>query len=683
LDVAEGTREWTDQGRMAFLLNAAREFGSTLDQEKIYTTLRSLISDVMPVDGLIVSSFDPATSLIRCEYVWSDGVVLDVSGFPPIAWNETGKGMQSQVILTGRAEVFNVAQKVREPDTNYVEASPKGKPKPVEKEPAAKTAMMAPMVLEGVVTGVVQVMSDRPSAFSPEDLDVFESLALMMSPAWNNARTYDRASRDRRLNDRILDTSPDIIYLFDLRTSKIDFVNQQLEKQLGYGSEDVLSMGETTLLEVMHPEDAARLPALIARYEKASDDDLLQSEWRIASKLVGWRWFLNRSRVFERDVDGRPVKILGFATDITERRESEKQLRETEDRYRLLAETGPYLVWSAKPDGALEYVNQRWHEYFGASVTLTDDRSGLIHEQDREQSIREYKEAIRSGEAFECEYRLLRHDGVYRWFLCRGAPIRDEHGVIRLWLGMLVDIHDQKETEAALEARVQQRTVDLEDAVKELEGFTYTVSHDLRGPLRAISAASMILREDFGELLPTEAQRHLLRQADAAKKMGTLIDDLLKLSRLGRQEMAPAEFDLGGMALDVARELGAVDRMRIEPDLVAFGDDRLVRFVLLNLIENALKFSPEGGQIRVGKKGEAFFVADEGIGFEPQYAEKVFKPFERLVRDEEYPGTGIGLANAHRIVKRHSGRIWAESEAGKGACFYFTLPHSPIHQTYE
>jgi PAS domain S-box-containing protein len=674
LDVAEGTREWTDQGRMAFLLNAAREFGSTLDQEKIYATLRSLISDVMPIDGLIVSSFDPSTALIRCEYVWSDGVVLDVSGFPPIAWNESGKGMQSQVILTGRAEVFNVAQKVREPDTKYVEASPKGKPKPVEKEPAAKTAMMAPMVLEGVVTGVVQVMSDRPNAFSSEDLDVFESLALMMSPAWNNARTYDRASRDRRLNDRILDTSPDIIYLFDLRTSKIDFVNQQLERQLGYGSEDVHSMGETTLLEVMHPEDAARLPALIARYEHASDDDLLQSEWRIASRADGWRWFLNRSRVFERDLDGRPVKILGFATDITERRESERQLRETEDRYRMLAETGPYLVWAAKPDGEIDYVNQRWYEYFGEGADPFTHRTDLIHARDREESVRVYQRAIVQGLPFECEYRLLRHDGVYRWFLCRGAPIKGEDGQIQRWLGILVEIHDQKETEAALEARVQQRTVDLEDAVKELEGFTYTVSHDLRGPLRAISAASMILREDFGELLPPEAQRHLLRQAEAAKKMGTLIDDLLKLSRLGRQEMAPAEFDLGGMALDVARELGAADRMEVEPNLVAFGDDRLVRFVLLNLIENALKFSPEGSPIRVGRKGDAFFVSDEGIGFEPQYADKVFKPFERLVRDEEYPGTGIGLANAHRIVKRHGGRIWADAEPGKGATFYFTLP---------
>jgi signal transduction histidine kinase len=128
------------------------------------------------------------------------------------------------------------------------------------------------------------------------------------------------------------------------------------------------------------------------------------------------------------------------------------------------------------------------------------------------------------------------------------------------------------------------------------------------------------------------------------------------------------------MSRDIAREIGVADRVNVEPDLIAFGDDRLVRFVLLNLIENAVKFSPNGGAIRVGKSGGAFFVADDGIGFEPQYAEKIFKPFERLVRDDEYPGTGIGLANAHRIVKRHGGKIWADAEPGKGATFYFTLP---------
>jgi PAS domain S-box-containing protein len=674
LHLAEGTRSWSDQGRMSFLLNAAREFGRSLDQERIYATLQSLISGVMPMDGLIVSSFDPAAALIRCEYVWSDGAALDTSGFPPIPWNETGQGMQSQVILTGRAEIFNVAQKVREPNTKYVEAGAEGGATPIEKEPAAKTAMMAPMVLEGVVTGVVQVMSDRPSAFSHEDLEVFESLALMMSPAWNNARSYERATRERRLNDRILDTSPDIVYLFDLRTSRIDFVNQQLERQLGYGPEDIRSMGDTTLYEVMHPDDAPRLNQLLARYETASDDDLLQSEWRVISTSGQWRWFLNRSRVFERDSDGRPTKILGFATDITERKESERQLKETEDRYRMLAETGPYLVWSAQPGGEIDYVNQRWHEYFGDGIQSLVDRSSLIHEHDREESVRQYKEAVEEGSAFECEYRLLRHDGVYRWFLCRGAPIRNDKDGILCWLGVMVDIQDQKETEAALEARVQQRTVDLEEAVKELEGFTYTVSHDLRGPLRAISAASMILREDFGELLPSEAERHLVRQAEAAKKMGTLIDDLLKLSRLGRQEMSPAEFDLSAMTHDVAEELDAADRVIVEPNLVAFGDHRLVRFVLLNLMENSLKFSPEGGNVRVGKRGDSFYVADEGIGFERDYAEKIFKPFERLVRDDEYPGTGIGLANAHRIVKRHGGHIWADAEPGKGATFHFTLP---------
>lgn len=541
MTVATKTKRWSDKERIDVMLEGARQFGTTLDEQRIYNCLRQLLMGGMPMDGLLVSSFDPATELMTCEYGWSDGEDLDITALPPLRWNRDGQGMQSKVILTGKAEIFDVASAVQA-TTEQESAPPSGRA-------VTKTAMMAPMILEGRVTGVVQVMSGEADAFTHEELGILEGLVMLMTAAWHHARLFRKAEEGRRMIDRIVATSPDMIYIFDLVTGLSTFSNGKLTRMLGYEEAELSELGLGGLL---HPDDYARMPAQCARFENAADGDILENEYRVRSKGGEWRWFLSRETPFERDSSGTVTRILGLSRDITAR----------------------------------------------------------------------------------------------------------------------------KEQEVLLERRVAQRTSDLEAAVRELEGFTYSVSHDLRGPLRAISAASMILREDFSSLLPPEAQQLLLRQADAAKRMGALIDDLLKLSRLGRQELHPETFDLSAMAAEIAHELRCVARVDIQEGMEGFGDPRLVRFVLLNLIENAVKFSPPSGVVRVHAVEGAFAVSDEGIGFEMEYEPKIFRPFERLVREEEYPGTGIGLANAHRIVQRHGGRIWAESEPGKGSTFYFTLQGS-------
>jgi PAS domain S-box-containing protein len=673
LNLAEQVSRWTDHERIVFLLEAARQFGGTLDEQKLYTALQHLIADAMPLDGLIVSSFTHATGQINCEYIWADGKSLDVSSFPPIQWKPDGTGMQGKVILTGVAEVFDVGAKVRDPKTSYVQVTPDGGPAPVKEEPAAKTAMMAPMLLEGQVTGVVQAMSDRPNAYGGDDLKVFEAVVLQMTAAWHHSRLYKKSEEDRHLIDRIVGACPDLVYIYDIVAGKSTFSNGKLARALGFDPQELDVLG---LEGILHADDVPKLLEHWAKFDHLADGETIETDYRLMSKGGDWRWFLSRDTPFERDADGKVVRILGFARDITAQKQADSALRESEERYRLLAEAGPYLVWSALPDGEVDYVSESWSKYFGKDKDSYshEERSRLIHDDDRDRTLASYASAISTGKEFECEYRLLRFDGMHRWFLCRAAPIRGDDGNVLRWFGILFDIHDQKQTEEDLSRRVALRTKELEAAVKELEGFTYSVSHDLRGPLRAISAASMILREDYGDSLPQEAQDHLLRQAEAAKRMSVLIDDLLKLSRIGRQELTPENFDLSAMALEVAEELQVVDRVQIEPGIQAHGDPRLVRFVLLNLIENAVKFSPDGGNVRVGSSEQGYFVADEGIGFEMEYAPKIFRPFERLVRNDEYPGTGIGLANAQRIVQRHGGTIWAESEPGKGSTFWFTLP---------
>lgn len=230
-----------------------------------------------------------------------------------------------------------------------------------------------------------------------------------------------------------------------------------------------------------------------------------------------------------------------------------------------------------------------------------------------------------------------------------------------------------------LEENVKARTRDLQAANSALTAFTYHVSHDLRGPLRAIVSTSRIVQEDFSQSLPPEALGLLDRQAEAASKLGRLIDDLLRLSRLSHAELNTKSLDLTGMAREVSRE--SLDahphsRVRVEvaENMVAKADPHLLRLALGNLIENAVKYSPEGGSVRVGQRPYGtFFVTDEGIGIDRSYFEKIFEPFERLHRDEEFPGTGIGLSNVRQVIERHGGRVWVESEVGKGSTFLFTL----------
>lgn len=232
-----------------------------------------------------------------------------------------------------------------------------------------------------------------------------------------------------------------------------------------------------------------------------------------------------------------------------------------------------------------------------------------------------------------------------------------------------------------LEARVATRTRELREANRELEAFASSVSHDLRAPLRAIEGFSALLLERDGARLDETSHGYLLRVRNAAGRMGELIEALLKLARYGRMELKHERLNLGVIATEIATDLHAGDPERevdvaVAPELFASGDPVLVRSMLQNLLGNAWKFSRgrRDARIEIGRAGEAFFVRDNGSGFEPKYADKLFRPFQRLHSEAEFAGDGIGLASVKRIVERHGGTIRAESMPGEGATFWFTLP---------
>jgi light-regulated signal transduction histidine kinase (bacteriophytochrome) len=245
-----------------------------------------------------------------------------------------------------------------------------------------------------------------------------------------------------------------------------------------------------------------------------------------------------------------------------------------------------------------------------------------------------------------------------------------------------------------LERRVVDRTTQLEAANQELEAFSYSVSHDLRAPLRAIDGFARILGEDYTARLGDEGQRVLGVICGEAKRMGQLIDDLLAFSRMSRQEAKSVPIDLTALAQAVFDEHalkapGRQIRLKVQPLLTARGDCAMMRQVLTNLLSNALKYtrSRPVAEIEIGGRVEGaenlFYVKDNGVGFDMKYAGKLFGVFQRLHTEEEFEGTGVGLALVQRVIRRHGGRVWAEAKLNDGATFYFTLPTVPAEHEHN
>lgn len=330
-----------------------------------------------------------------------------------------------------------------------------------------------------------------------------------------------------------------------------------------------------------------------------------------------------------------------------------------------------------EPEPTIEYVNPAFERMTGWSKEEAIGRTPRILQGPKtgRTLLDRLRHDLATHESFHGEGTNYRKDGTAYQVEWNISAVRDPDGSVRHWLAIQRDITERQRLTEELAHRVEERT-------RELEGFLYTVSHDFRAPLRAIMSASMILLEDYGASLDKDGQAELKRQSAAAKKLGVLMDDLLRLSRLTRQEMRTEEVDLTALCREVASEVsarapGERPQIEVQDGLVAQVDANLMRLLVQNLLENATKFSKQGesARITVGQADGALFVRDQGIGFPQEKAEKIFGPFERLHTDAEYPGTGVGLANVKRIIDRHGGRVWAEGVPGEGATFWFTLGH--------
>jgi PAS domain S-box-containing protein len=439
--------------------------------------------------------------------------------------------------------------------------------------------------------------------------------------------------------------------------------------------------------ERVHEEDLPIVQKAIENHlnGKSANIDI---EYRLKKKDGQWMWVNDKGKVYERDESGKPVRIVGTHTDITDRKLAEEALQVSEVRFQRMLKVIPDMISVHDPDMNIVYSNWAGFAAMPPEKQVLNTKCYKTY-RDYDQICPDCQAVtvLDSKVAFQGEFELS--EGY--WIDLRVFPLLDSSGEVEYFIEWVRDISALKKIEdqlkkfnIVLDEKVQERTIQLEALNKELASFAYSISHDFRAPLRALDAFSASLNDKYGDQIDEQGRHYISRIRNNALYMSDLIDDLLKLSRITRADVNPQEVDisrLAGERIQLLQETEPERRVevKIAAELSARGDRALLHAALQNLLENAWKFSSQEAQaeIEVGRTTiageEVFFVRDNGVGFNMAYADKLFGTFQRLHGADEFPGTGIGLATVQRIINRHGGKIWAESEIGKGATFYFTL----------
>jgi PAS domain S-box-containing protein len=494
----------------------------------------------------------------------------------------------------------------------------------------------------------------------------------------------------------LLESIPVAIYYKDCQGRYLG-CNRAYEEILGKSRSEIVGK---SVFDLAPPEIADKHHAMDAELFRQPGRQVY--EWVIQKPTGEIRNVVFHKATFLRS-DGAVGGLIGALVDITELKQSEDQLRASEAALKAaqrLASIGNW-TWDLRTDRHV--WSEEVYRIYGRDPALPPAIFQMVEQYFAPESgIRlpsDVEKGMGKGVPFECDAEVVRSDGTHRWVTIHSETSHDADGDVVGLFGTVQDITERKQAEeeirrlnADLERRVVDRTAELTAANHELDTFAYAVSHDLRAPLRAMSGFSQALVEDYGDRLDGEAKNYLHQIDIASSKMGQLIDGILVLSRCTRGELQRNRIDISALATHLLEELahGEPERKvdwRVEPNLRATADERMIEAALGNLLGNAWKYTgrTEAPAIRVflgevdGRRG--FCVADNGAGFDMGHAERLFQPFQRLHRQDEFPGLGIGLATVHRIVHRHGGEICAEGRPGAGATFCFTLPASVPEET--
>lgn len=499
---------------------------------------------------------------------------------------------------------------------------------------------------------------------------------------------------------------------FDPITEIIDG-NQRLRSWIGQ-PDDVL-LTRALIRQTIVPDDRQRISDAIAFALNPVSGGQYDIIYRIINPTTQEQRTV-RARGQAHFRNGIAHRFSGTLQDITAEITAQQQLEKANEdlldqirRFAFVTDFMPQMVWSTLPDGRQDFFNQRWFDFTGLTHEGSVGRgwASVLHPDDFDRSIEAWRSSMQTGDPYEIEYRMKRHDGQYRWLLVRALPLRDEtdNRILR-WFGTCTDIHDQKTLSASLEQQVEERTsalqlanLDLKRSNENLERFAYVASHDLQEPLRKIQSFGDILKSTYGDQL-SDGLSYLDRMQGAAGRMSVLIKDLLSFSRISTQRESFRSIPLQRVVADVESDLELIiqetsARLDVGPLPTVVGDEGQLDQLFMNLISNALKFHQAGQPPRITIRSERITaaevptqltpprparhyhrltVADNGIGFDEKYVDRIFQVFQRLHSRNQYSGTGIGLAIVQKVVENHGGLISVASQPGHGTTFTVYLP---------
>lgn len=493
-----------------------------------------------------------------------------------------------------------------------------------------------------------------------------------------------REQAQRRLTT-VLESAPDSIVVTDEKGLMVQ-VNTQTEHWFGYSRDELLGqpveMLVPTHLRERHAEDRETYLRAPQVRGMGSGRELCGqrkdgSEFSIEASLSP---FIEEDKRY----------VIAIIRDVSMQHQLQHERLQLSERYRMLVENLPLGICRYLPTEPGEFleINSAMARIFDAdSPQHFLQHSTAAQLSGNKEAVLEFNKAlVENGMINNFETPVVSLKGRDLWCKIHAQVVGDIQGDSYVY-AVVEDITQRKQSELhilELNQALELRRAELEAANKELEAFSYSVSHDLRAPLRAIDGFSQAILEDYQDRLDSTGQDYLRRLRTAAQRMGHLIDDMLQLSRITRADLAVAEVDLSAMAIEIATELSQRDPQRvvdfrISPDLSALGDAQLLRIALTNLFENAWKFTARREitiitfASRDEDQGPVYFIQDNGVGFDMAYVNKLFHAFQRLHDAREFPGTGIGLAIVQRVIQKHGGQIWAQAEPDCGATFYFSL----------